>query len=488
MRALVLVNAALAIQLCTIQSFTTLATAQECPKVRPTDDADTAAWSYGDAEAASFDSAAGNVRVWYALGSRHAPDSPSETQPPESVELVASIAEEALQFFTERGFRRPLGDGDYPSCASNGGDGRLDIYLYDFANSDGTIQSDRCQTTANVTACSGFMIIENDFSGLGYDTPEQAFRTVVPHELFHLVQQAYSAEMDLWWTEGTAQWATKALYPDLSDLESYLPFFFRDLDRPLDFPPSGAAQPYNYGSALWPIFLGERYGQEVVASAFERAAAGDAPTTAAIDAALQEKDTTLVDAYALFAQWNAATGRRAGDGGYEHAATYPMAELAPVSADVPASVADISAGLNSRYFLLEPAEPVTVFLDGNGPRGVAVPLTDGAADLDSATPLPAHIAGSTVVVVTGTTTNRADAPFTLRVEDPESNPLPPPGEPPSPNNPPGNSVLGSEGACSLSGRTQSPGDALLALALTALLGTSRRRSARHGRGASDSSL
>jgi len=84
------------------------------------------------------------------------------------------------------------------------------------------------------------------------------------------VQYAYDANMDHWWLEGTAQWATDQLYPELTDMESFFPAFFADIERPLNSPPGGIVAPWLYGSAIWPRFLGEHLGPEVVASIMER--------------------------------------------------------------------------------------------------------------------------------------------------------------------------------------------------------------------------
>src|SRR5690606_17872977 len=108
-------------------------------------------YSYAGAPASSADSLEGNVRVWFAQEGPHAASLGAATS-------VATIAEHALDAFGDLGFPAPLDDAADVGCASNGGDDRLDIYLFDFASSaDGTIVLEACQGSV----CRGFALIEN---------------------------------------------------------------------------------------------------------------------------------------------------------------------------------------------------------------------------------------------------------------------------------------------------------------------------------------
>jgi len=329
------------------------------------------------------------------------------------------VVEEAMAGYAAMGYLPAASDGDYPACASNGGDGRLDVYLVDFKGADGAVVSEQCQEVGAKLRCAGYILAENDFTGGGYGSIDEAVRTVLPHELFHLVQDAYDAEMDRWWAEGTAQWATKQLYPDLLDLERFLPAYIAEPWRSLDAPPGGVTAAFLYGTAIWPVFLSERHGAVAIREVFEGLAASDAKVLAATEAVLGEKGTTLADEFLTFAAWNAATGVRQGSSGYPEGASYPMVDIEDAPTGLPASIKGISSGLGAFYVRLGAGPVRRVALDTDEARNAAmvVPLEGGKARLDRAALLPAEVSSEAIVVVAGRTALKTDAPFTIRVDE-----------------------------------------------------------------------
>ena len=237
-----------------------------CLALRPTDAA--ADWSYAGAEAASYDTAEGSFRVWYTKAGKHAPPGSDGSSVPAAVIDAGAAAEAGLARYTALGFRRPVSDAQSP-CPDNGGSERFDLYLIDFNAADGTVVLDSCEAGASgAETCAGFMLVENDFAKGAYASLTQALQTVVPHELFHLVQGAYSSNGEVWWSEGTAQWATQQVYPELRDLEAFLPAYFQRTERALDFPPVGAAAAFSYATAIWSVFLAEKLAPSVPRSVF----------------------------------------------------------------------------------------------------------------------------------------------------------------------------------------------------------------------------
>ena len=115
-----------------------------------------------------------------------------------------------------RATRASKSEIDDPVCSPNGGDGRLDVYLVAMGGADGQAATEICTQTGHVSRCTGFILADNLFEEAGYASLDEGARTVLPHEIFHLVQNTYFADMDRWWAEGTAQWATKELHPDLT--------------------------------------------------------------------------------------------------------------------------------------------------------------------------------------------------------------------------------------------------------------------------------
>jgi hypothetical protein len=398
---------------------TRAATGATCYALRPTEAG--AAWSYAGAPATAFDTADGNVRVWYALEGRHAPEAAAAGHAPLAVLEAGAAAQAALARFIALGFRRPLPDGPDSPCPEAGGDARLDIYLYDFDSADGTIVVDQC-TDGGLERCAGFAVVENDFLEKGYASASEGFRTVVPHELFHLVQYAYATDSEAWWAEGTAQWAAKQVFPELKDLEGFLPAFFQRADRPIDFPPVGAAAAFSYGAAIWPVFLTERFEAPVVRGVFEALGAGAAGALDATDRTLQGAGSSLAAAFSDFAVWNAVTGTRAGSSGYASAASYPEVTLEALPVALPSNTSGALAGLSARYFRFLPGERRRLQVSGDAQRLNArfVPLVENAARVLQLKALPLETSSAGIVVLSGRARDHRDVSFTIHVDEASS--------------------------------------------------------------------
>ena len=404
-----------------VSAFAPAAAAQSCESARPTDPQGSAGVSYGSAEVGFFDSASGRARVHFALSGVHAPSAASTLQAdiPDAVVVAAQAADDALDKYASLGYLPPLGDGDSP-CASNGDSDAIDIYLINFSAADGQALPDHCDA-GPPKRCAGFVLVENDFRAGGYADTAEGMRTVVPHELFHLVQDAYDAEVERWWAEGSAQWAAKQVYPALLDLERFLPAYFAAPWRPLNVPPNGVVTNFLYATAIWPVFLSERFDVDVVREVFEgfgQATPGVLPTT---DSVLTARGSSLAQEFLQFAAYNAATGARApAEGGYHDAASYPLVTLTKLDAKTGDLVSDVDSGMGAFYYSLQTAAPTELTLQADAARVAAllVPLADGKPQLNDAQPLPATLDGEGVVVVAGQSLSRTDAPFTLQGQPP----------------------------------------------------------------------
>jgi hypothetical protein len=376
---------------------------------RPTDPAGYQGFAYGAATVSTFDSA--RTRVHYATTGAHAPDLATTRGDavPDTVAMAGQIAETSLAKYAEMGFKPPPGDG---SCTSNGGSDKLDIYLVSFTGADGSTVAESCDGRA----CSSFVLVESTFAGRGYPSPAAGFRTVVAHELFHAVQNAYDHELDRFWAEGTAQWAMKTVYPELTDFENQLPSYFKDNTRSLDTQPSGVTAGFLYGAAVWPLFLTLRHGPDTVRLVFEKQVDGT-KAVAAIDSVLVTKGSSMADSYPLFGAWNAATKALAGTGGYPDAAKYPGVK----TEELADGVAGVTSGLP--YFVyrgsLDGPSNISLETDPLRNAGVVVPIEGGKPALEKAAKLPANAEGEVLVVVAGITTKKTDAPFTVRIGPPD---------------------------------------------------------------------
>jgi hypothetical protein len=399
------------------------ARAQVCESARPTDVEGALGVSYGSAKASFFDTASGRARVHYALSGPHAPPAASTMMAdvPDAVVVAAQAADAALDKYVALSYLKPLSDGVSP-CGSNGDSDAIDIYLVNFAAADGQCVLDHCEA-GTPKRCAGFVLVENDFARGGYADVAEGMRTVVPHELFHLVQDAYDADVERWWAEGTAQWAAKQVYPELRDLERFLPAFFDSPWRPLNVPPNGVITSFLYATAIWPVFLHSRYDVSIVRQVFEGFgpdSAGVLPTT---DVVLKAQGSSLASEFLEFAAYDAATGKRApGTGGYSDAARYPLVALKPLGTTQGVLVSDVASGLGAFYYSVKadtPAE-LTLEADANRVSALLVPLVGGKAQVTDAKLLPATVTGDAVVVVAGQSLSRTDAPFTLKGQAPST--------------------------------------------------------------------
>jgi hypothetical protein len=445
------------------------ARAQNCESTRPTDAGGTAGVSYGTAKVAFVDSPSGRARVHYALSGPSAPPAASTLQAgvPDAAVVAARAADEALDKYAALKFLPPLSDGDSP-CASNGDSDAVDIYLINFAAADGQAVLDHCSAGKPKT-CAGFVLVENDFRSGGYADTAEGLRTVVPHELFHLVQDAYAADVEHWWAEGSAQWAAKQVYPELHDLERFLPAYFDIPWQPLDVPPNGVITSFLYATAIWPVFLHERFDAAVVREVFE-GFDGTSGVLGATDQVLQARGSSLAGEFLQFAAYNSATGARAPDrGGYEHAADYPEVPFEALDTAKDPLVSDVTAGMGATYYSLSAAQPLQISLEADPSRLAAllVPIHDGKPSLEAAQPLPAQARGDAVIVLAGQSTLRTDAAFKLRATS-------------------STDAAPESSGCSVSGRldtTESVSAFWLGMALSglaALRARSRRRTVRKG--------
>lgn len=419
---------------------------------RPTDPGGTEGVEFGAPEK-TYDT--GSIRVHYTISGTHAvtPESTRGDGVPDMVAHAGDTAEDALGKFTAMGFRKPPSD---MGCSSNGGDGKLDIYLVKFPNADGSTKTASCDGRA----CSSFLLCESTFFGKGYPSVKEGFTTVVVHELFHAVQNAYDQGMDRFWAEGTAQWAMKKLHPELVDFERQLPAFFKEPGRSIDTQPMGAVAGYLYGSAVWPLFLSLKYGDDTIQKTLEAQADGTS-SLAAVDKTLGAKGESLAKAFPTFAAWNVGTGERTGTGGYPDGAKYPAVSV-KAGAD---GTEGITTGFSYTALSIDPGGTAGVSLETDVARnaGVLVPLEGGKANLDKAAFLPANADGPTIVVIAGITPKKTDAKWVLRIGAPVA----------SSSSSSSSGGGGDEGGCSVGGGA--PGGFAGGLAGLAVIAIVRRR-------------
>ena len=329
----------------------------------------------------SVDGPAGTARVWYSTeGNNQVLQGDADKNGvPDFAELVAETTEDVLAFYEEEGFRTIPDDG------TAGGSAAMDVYLVDFhGDADGHYSTESCEGDV----CSGYFVMENDFSGYGYSSDEEAVRVLTSHELFHGIQGAYDYDEEIWYQEGTAVWAERLYDPDSRDFLDFCSAYLEDTGRSLSEPPAGPVPTFAYATALWWWFVTERYGEAWMADYMEGTTESDD-----LLAVLDERVDLAMD-WVDFASWNLATGHLAGvEDSYEFAEDL----VAPKLEDRDDFLDDDQRfyPLATTYYLLEhPGGPLQFGLEADAPDLVfRLYATNADGQLDGLVAEPASTMG-----------------------------------------------------------------------------------------------
>jgi hypothetical protein len=356
----------------------------------------------------SFAGPAGAVVVHYTTVGVNAvlADDVDGSGVPDFVEEVAAVGDDVLGRLADHGFRPPLGDG---GSDDDGGDERIDVYLANFVGgSDGLFVVEDC--TDQPFHCAGFIGMENDFAGFSYPSVELAIRVLVSHELFHAVQSAYDSDQLAVWHE---------------DFERLVAGFLSKPFRPFERSVGGFGDAYPYGAAMWPYFLDQRHGGDIVAAIWERCedTGGDPDFLDAAEAELVARGTTLEAAWIEFTRWNAETGPHAAPGRYPDAGRLAAALREPALV-APATATVGLEGLSARYLPVTGAPAAArIVVDSPEPVAVAVRATCASVDGDDAIAthheLVVRSAEELELVVTGTRRLSPAHAVTVAISDAE---------------------------------------------------------------------
>jgi hypothetical protein len=303
------------------------------------------------------------------------------------------------------GYAPPLPD---IGSVSNGGDGRLDVYLVDIGRQGyfGYCTTDDPEDWS-ATKVSAYCVIDDDFADpvLEVAVPLTGLRVTAAHEFFHAVQFGYDWLEDLWFMEGTAVWMEDEVYDGANDLLRYLGAR-SPLGRP-DVPLDTGRPGHEYGAWLFWRYASERLGQGIVRSAWTRAGGGDY-SLRATRRALHARGTGLTSVFAGFGAAN-----RTPHASYREGALYP----APAEArTVRVSAAAPDTGwLSARVSHLANETISLRSAPGAGPTRVTIDVAVGRDERSAAVTLvvvrPEGQFGRTRVKLDGAGRGRASVAF-----------------------------------------------------------------------------
>ncbi len=344
-------------------------------------------WSFEPSDVVvSWEEPRGVVRVHYSEQGPNATwlDDDDGDGTPDYPQLVAALTSDALVYYAEAlSLRPPLPESRVGEVL--GGSAAHDVYLVDFGGAaDGRFGIDAC-IPSDPGRCAGFLVIENDFSGYGYASLEQAVRIVASHEAFHAVQAAY-ADLPTWVSEGTATWATHRFDPTLPDFVNATGGYLADPGRPIYHPPPGPVAGFAYGSALWWEFITTRNDDGLIEQLLVAMDDADGGTDAEIlmEGAIVDAGDQLANAWRQFVRYNLAAGFRAGSApSHDYAAT-----LDPIDAAAEGPTLDVDIArlfpLAARYWrVAHPGGPLAFGADAAFDDAVTFtlhPVAGGAED------------------------------------------------------------------------------------------------------------
>jgi MYXO-CTERM domain-containing protein len=336
-------------------------------------------------ELAYVDGPGGVVRVHYsAAGTNQVQAGDTDKNSvPDFAEDVAAAAENVLDFYASVGFLLPVGEAQM-GLSGEGGSDAFDFYLVDFGgSSDGQFVAEACSGVV----CSGYMVMENDFSGYGYSSDAQAIRILTSHELFHGVQAAYHSGQPSWVSEGTAVWAEQAYDPDNEDFIWFCDAYLEDTGRSLYSPPAGAIESFSYSTALWWSFMEGQAGEGSMV-AYQEALAEEASSLdsdgamAVMLTVIDAAGADFSDLWTTFAQWNVATGKRAGLAA-SHSFAADLDEVEPSAEGTSIEDDNRFYPVAASYFRLDHAGGELFFATAEDPTGLVFslhPVADGDDD------------------------------------------------------------------------------------------------------------
>ena len=203
-------------------------------------------------------SPSGRFRVHYDTEGRHAvaPTDDDANGIPDYIDLTMAVLDSVWVLEVEQ-----LGYNPPPADHGRGGGDEYDAYVIDIG---GSYYGYAYPEAIGATTTASYLEIDNNFTDPGYKQTRglDALRVTIAHEFHHAIQFGYYATFDAsWWQESTSTWMEEVAYPHIDDYLQYLTYFLGEPQRAVD---SGVYRSlHTYGSAIFSLFLDQRYGPEL---------------------------------------------------------------------------------------------------------------------------------------------------------------------------------------------------------------------------------
>ncbi|MBX3002419.1 MAG: hypothetical protein KF828_00595 [Anaerolineales bacterium] len=280
-----------------------------------------------------------------------------------------------------------------PRDGGLGGDDRYDVYLQEILSEDyaGFTESDLGASVigdnpltrlVERAATHTYIVLDNDYleeTDASYPPEEELdyMRSTAAHEFHHAIQFGYDGEEPHDWVwEATSTWIEEELFDSVNDPVSTLGSIFDATDS-CQLAEGGETGDEDidrwYGMWILMRHLSEQYGHSIIVRLWEQII--DLNGYAAWDALLAEYDTTLED---VFTDYSVALLTR----NFQEGLRYPTVRLEGVATpDAWFYPADGVEQLGADYIALPADEILTLTLDGEGLRAVAVGIAEGWSDV-----------------------------------------------------------------------------------------------------------
>lgn len=293
----------------------------------------------------TFDSPGGHFKIHYTTtaGSRDTIQTKYGDQNsngiPDYPEIVARIADSCWEHhITELGFIEPINDAPY-----GGGDSRYDIYLMDVGSRvyGSTVPDTGIRFGDNIKWTSWMELDTKYEDYFSYSNrPIEALQVTMAHEFLHAIHLTYDGQeactsascginnYNPYWLEMSSVWMEEETYDNVNDYYLYLQYYLPTIQKaPYYISDDGLNI---YGAGLFPIFLAEKYGKDIIRRAWEYCGATPLENffSGALQSALSDQTNGTVNlekAWTEYSRWLFFTGSRARAGRYfPEAANYDM--------------------------------------------------------------------------------------------------------------------------------------------------------------------